>query len=651
MAGTPPSIRVPHRGGIALLAVVVVVALMATAALTFALLMQQNNQTARDYADQQQGQWAVDAALAQMLGLASLPAEQRQQMAAAGSAMFVQSLALEAPASDAGGVADSSLGGGAGASGDWTTGAMGAADSEMTVDWETALTDNSIVFDPTQPGFAIFDWRTAGQVRAGAAGRGGSGLSGGMSGGFGGSGGLGGGLSGGLSGGLGTGDSAELELEWGWTNESSKLHLAKLMEWEAAGTAASPILQQWCGLNPQQADRLLDWLDGDGSTRAFGAEASDYEQLGLRYSPLNRVPTSLELLLLVPGFSPQQVFGRNQATSIRIVSGDGEDGALDSDASGLAQFGRSQAAQIERDLQPEGAELDAADRATILALGLTSRLTVSSRQRHVNRRGQPQLPVNHSNLQALFAAVSARLEPGIATYLCLARQYGVQPGSVTSFGSGRAALELDGVELDFSLAATANLASLVTLVDSHVAIPRGGDEGVWIVNSPLQAATLQGEFAAQVAAMFEELTVANEAFSVGKIHWRLADPALIALIPGLNPQTRELLLMADQDEAATAEETPAGTGLAQRLAVWYQAGRLTPSQWQVLERELTDGGDVFSAYVFGHAGDYRAIRWAHVSVDASEKPPRQLDYRELLPPPPTLQALLAKLNENVLANP
>ena len=423
------------------------------------------------------------------------------------------------------------------------------------------------------------------------------------------------------------------------------------MQWEAAGTAASPILQQWCGLNPQQADRLLDWLDGDGSTRAFGAEASDYGQLGLRYSPLNRVPTSLELLLLVPGFSPQEIFGRNQATSIRIVAGDGEEGALDSDASGLAQFGRSQAAQIERDLQPEGAELDAADRATIVALGLTSRLTVSSRQRHVNRRGQPQLPVNHSNLQALFAAVSARLEPGIATYLCLARQYGVQSGSVTSFSSGRAALELDDVELDFSQVATANLASLVTLVDSHVAIPRPGEEGVWIVNSPLQAATLQAEFAAQVAAMFEELTVSNEAFSVGKIHWRLADPALIALIPGLNPQTRELLLMADRDESVPAEETPGGSGLAQRLAVWYQEGRLTPSQWQVLERELTDGGDVFSAYVFGHAGDYRAIRWAHVSVDASEKPPRQLDYRELMPPPPTLQALLAKLNDNVLANP
>lgn len=638
----PRRMRVgPSRVGVALLAVVVVVALMATAALTFALLMQQNNQTARDYADQQQGQWAVEAAVAQLMGLASLPLEQRAALGASGSAMFVQSLEVQAPASDAGGLGDSPAGGGVGTNTDWAAGALGEVDA--TVDWQTALRDDSVVFDPTQPGFAIFDWRTPRQMAATSAGIGGSRTASGLSSGSGGAFGLGGGLGGGTAG--------ELVLEWGWTNESSKLHLAKLLEWEAGGTPASPILQQWCGLSPQQADRLLDWLDSDEVTRAAGGEVGDYGQLGLRYAPLNRVPGSLDLLLLVPGISPQMLFGRNQITSIRIAASDSGAGLPGSDASGLAEFSRSQSAQIDRDLQPEGIDLPVEDRAQLAALGWGSRLTVSSRERHVNRRGQAKLPANHSNLQALFSAVSTRLEPGIATYLCLARQFGVQAGSVSSFGVGREALSLDAVELDFGRGAAVNLASLVDLVDSHVLIPREGDAGVWIVNSPLQGSTMQGEFATQVAAMWEELTVASEPFAVGRIHWRLADPALIGLIPGLTPQTRDLLLAAEQDVSAGGMEAPTVMGLAQQLATWYQENRLTRSQWQVMEREFTDGGDVYSAYVFGHAGDYRAIRWAQVTLDASETPPRQLDYREVLPPPPTLQALLAKLNENVLANP
>jgi hypothetical protein len=373
--------------------------------------------------------------------------------------------------------------------------------------------------------------------------------------------------------------------------------------------------------------------------------------MGLRYAPLNRVPTSLDLLLLVPGISPQMLFGRNQTTSIRIAAGDSEMGMPGSGTAGLAEFSRSQSAQIDRDLQPEGIELSAEDQAQLAALGWGSRLTVSSRERNINRGGQVKLPANHSNLQGLFAAASSRLEPSIATYLCLVRQFGVQAGSVSSFGSGREALALDAVELDFGRGASVTLSSLVELVDSHVVIPREGDAGVWIVNSPLSGSALEGEFATQVAALWEELTVSNEGFAVGKIHWRLADPALIALVPGLTPETRALLLEADQQEALGGSETAQVASLAQQLAGWYQENRLTRSQWQVVEREFTDGGDVFSAYVFGHAGDYRAIRWARVTLDASEKPPRQLDYREVLPPPPTLQALLAKLNENVLANP
>ena len=605
------------RPGIALLVVVIVIALLTTSALTFAVLMQQSNQTARTYADQQQSQWAVESAIAQMECLAALPPGPRESAVGADSTgLFLRSLTLQSPV-DAGG----SLGSLGAAEEDWVTDATGT-DAAVATDWETSLLDQDQKFDTTQPGFLIFDWEPGSASRAMAANstRSAGGLTSSMAG------------------------NSEITLRLGWTNESSKLHLSRLMRWEAAGVPVTELLQRWCGLSPQESDRMLDWLDADDQPRDLGDEAAAYAQRGLRYQPANHVPARLDTLLLVPGISPSLLYGQRQMITIRVEE---ETTSETESARSLADFGRSQQAQIDRDLQA-GAEAtnNADEREVLWELGLMSRLTVTAAERHQNRNGRLKLPINHRDLTQLFAATSSRLDPNLATYVCLARQHGLQEETASALDANQREITLDEIELDLSQPATTEIASLISLIDSYVRVPQA-DGSLALVRSPLRVADLQEEFAVRVSEVFEQMTAADRPVTESRLHWQLSDPALLAWIPGLSSETQILL----RDLAVSGTETPRETGmasLAAQAATWYRDGKLDRSQWQIVDRELTDGGDVYSAYIGAHAGDFRAFRWGQVMVDASGTQPEQVYYRELLPPPPTLQAVLATLNESAL---
>ena len=392
--------------GIALIAVVIVIALITTSALTFALLMQQSNQTARGYAEQQQSQWAMASAIAQLEALAARPPAQRSSIEnSQSSAMFLRSIELQLPSADLGG-----LGALGTAESDWVSNETGV-DQTLSSDVADFLDDSNETFDPTQPGFIIFDWNDGSSNASN------------------------------FSNAVSVAPSAtmfapsfsegsELTLRLGWTNESSKLHLSRLLQWEAAGVPVNDLLQRTCGLSPAQADRLLDWMDADDQPREFGAETSAYAQRGLSYRTANQVPPTVDSLLLIPGFSPRQLYGQRQSTTIRV--GDTASDRSES-AQALSDFTQSQQAQIDRDLQalPDSAGNEV-DRSLLVEIGLVGRLTVTSKERHQNPAGQLKLPLNHPDLQQLFTAVSGRIDPNLATYLCLARQYGVQEDSVST---------------------------------------------------------------------------------------------------------------------------------------------------------------------------------------------------------------------------
>lgn len=635
-----------QRHGLALILVVIMVALVATAGLSFALLMQQSNQSAAAQAERQQSQWARESAVAMLMSWSELT--RLQPVVPEGlppKAWLVRSLNL----GDGEGVlTSSSLSlGGSGGTGVRGLGAVNEPDATMGAGFGSASfdagggmaanestglawqDDEPVRFESAEPGYVVYDWdvdsgdgqRNLGETMISESGWGGQDS-------------------------VASGEASGVTMRLGWTAESGKLSLQRLLAWEQAAGTGAALLQGWCGLDPAQADALLDWLDSDDDVRPFGLEAEGLAAAGYRYRPLNRVPSSIEPLMLVPGLPPQVWVGTRDHWNLSLENwyqDPNEQGGIDSALEGLNQL---QEAQIERDLAPDLGENSATTRARVEALGLARFLTCWARERHVNVQGLPKIVVHQRDLQRLFSEVSTRLDPAAATYVCVARQFGVRDGQIESTSEGQTLASLDDISPDFGRPAAYNFSSLVALIDSHVQIPSDNNQ-ILIVNSPWTLRTAESDFPAKCQALFEQLTTAPELVTDSRLHWQEVDPDLLPWVPGLEESTRELL---SETGVAVGESSGATPGLAFQAATWFAEGRLSKSQWSLLDREFTDRSCVYSASIFSHAGDYRSIQWARVVIDASESPPRQVYCQEVLPPPPALPALSALIEYHVRSN-
>ena len=81
------------------------------------------------------------------------------------------------------------------------------------------------------------------------------------------------------------------------------------------------------GLSEEQIAGLLDWIDEDNSQQSEGAESSYYSGLDPSYYCKNALPTRLEELLLVRGFSKTDYLGEDANHNSKLDSNE-NDGSL-----------------------------------------------------------------------------------------------------------------------------------------------------------------------------------------------------------------------------------------------------------------------------------------------------------------------------------
>lgn len=105
-------------------------------------------------------------------------------------------------------------------------------------------------------------------------------------------------------------DAEDAGVRFGLENESGKLHLSAVLEWEKASSGAGrAALMRIPGMTETAADSILDWMDEDDEPRSFGAESEYYAGQKVPYSPRNGLPQNLEELLLVQGVTRALLYG------------------------------------------------------------------------------------------------------------------------------------------------------------------------------------------------------------------------------------------------------------------------------------------------------------------------------------------------------
>lgn len=432
---------------------------------------------------------------------------------------------------------------------------------------------------------------------------------------------------------------ASSEVRFGLQNESARLNLSVLLDWEQDQPgAASQALMQLPGMTEPIADAILDWIDGDDTPRPSGAEADYYVGRGLPYEPRNDVPAVLEELLLVRDVSRTSLFGTDTNANFR----------QDNDSSPTLQ-----AAGDTTSGQTPWARL----------------LTLYSAEANRTFQGEPRIDLNQDDLRPLHEQLTKAFDQRTADFVVAYRQFGPQappddgapPLATAASGASSAAAGPSGrwgtkpppdgqtVSLDLSQPAEYRIESILDLIEARVFLPPESqpdddllDESLEdLLEIPLEEFSELSEgsqpmrevpnpFADQrdqlrddLPRWFDLTTTVDQDVIRGRVNINQAGRLILLGIPELDESLVDRILAARDAFSSDA-------GDQYRYPIWlYTEGLVDLEQMRRLEPYLTCGGDVYRAQIVAFGESTRLVARGEVVLDASVSPPRQVYWKDL----------------------
>lgn len=380
-------------------------------------------------------------------------------------------------------------------------------------------------------------------------------------------------------------DEDVVDPRFGLTDESSRLNLTALMQWEAhdPGTGREGLMQL-PGMTLELADALLDWMDADDEPRESGAESEHYERIESAAPPTNGMPTALEELLLVRGVTRELLFG------------------ADANRNGIVEEGEvnTSVSRQRTSLPPD-------------ARGWEAYLTLTSAESNSDSLGEPRIQLNGPELAELHRAVIAEFDNRLADFVVQLRQYGPAPAGADQAGSA-------SVPVDLSQAAAFSIATPWDLIGVSVSVP-AGDRTV-LVKSPL--GENRESMRQYLPRVLDRLTTTDAPVIVGRVNVNGALRPVLAAIPGLDPSRVDEIVSKRQP---IAEDDPLA-----RHAAWLVLDDIIDlKSMRSLWPYLTGRGDVYRAQIVGSLDASEWVERVEVIVSATRHPARLLSWKDLRP--------------------
>jgi DNA uptake protein ComE-like DNA-binding protein len=370
------------------------------------------------------------------------------------------------------------------------------------------------------------------------------------------------------------------ELVFGFTNESSKLHLQTVLDWDkkipGSGQRA---LMQLPGMSADVADKILDWIDEDSLPRAMGAETDKYISQRSANLPRNKVPRALDELLLIPGVTQSDLFG--DAESSQRSRGRRKP-TVDSRASNSIQH-------------PPWSHY----------------LTVHGRERNETFEGEKRIFLNTADLVELHRQLASSLGVNWANFVVAYRQFGP---ARTSRGVTTVALEPD-----FTIQPKFQFNSELELIGSKVAVIKPARPPM-LLTSPLLANRVG--WAGELSRVMDRVSIDLRPEFRGRVNIELADREVLLAIPEMDPATADQIIF---------HRGFASIGSAQHIhPTWLlEQGIVDLNRMKSLLAHVTTGGDVFSAEVVAYFVDRPMLVYNEIAVDGVAPGHSQLYCRDL----------------------
>lgn len=390
---------------------------------------------------------------------------------------------------------------------------------------------------------------------------------------------------------------------FGLVDESSKINLNTLVFLDALQEGvAREILLQLPEMTEETADAILDWLDSDDEARDFGVESEFYQGLSPAYAAKNGPMDSLDELLLIPGVTPQLLFG------------------LDTNRNGI--------------LDPEeAASGDVSVNDSDLFLGWSAFLTLYSKESNLTAEGLPRINVNAEDLEQLYDDLKSTFNDQWANMVILYRCAPAEAiGEFNFADSGNGVRDLDGarVQLDFGVLESErkfdtilDLFNLTINVADYAGVTSPDDVLSDTVRSPVTTLNM----GLTIPLMMESLTTFEGTTIPGRINIMQAPRRVLLAIPGLDEEMVDLIV--ERRGTDFELDDPDGADLNRRYETWLMVeGLLDITTMKTLMKYVCAGGDVYRAEIVGYFPDGIATSRAEAVIDTTVPIPRVLFWRD-----------------------
>ena len=380
-------------------------------------------------------------------------------------------------------------------------------------------------------------------------------------------------------------------IRYGITNESTRLNLAVLPEWEKQQPgAAREALMQLPEMTEEIADSILDWIDADDNARPMGAEADYYRSENLPYTPRNAVPGCIEELLLVKGVTRQKLLGNDQNQDYEIGPGESEAGSGDGNGD---------------ESLPAWASL----------------LTLYSVEKNLTSTGEPRIYLNDNKLTKLYRDLNERTEEDWARFIVLYRQFG--PSTESQIKSEAAKVPNNG-EIPrprLSQPAKFSIESIVDLIGTKVIVPgRNAKRTPKIAISPFsEEGSAMQEY---LPKLLDQTTLDKRPLLQGRVNINLAPREVLAAVPGIGEELANRITAARNTSEQDEEAIPGPAWLVTN-------GTVSLTELKRILPNITTGGDAFRAQIVGFFDHNRLFARAELVIDATNEPSRRVYWKDL----------------------
>ncbi len=440
-------------------------------------------------------------------------------------------------------------------------------------------------------------------------------------------------------------DPAGTALRNGLVDESGRLNLNRLLNFELDEDQSREMLMYLPDMTEEVADAILDWIDSDEIPRTYGAESDYYTSLEPPYETRNGAMESIDELLQVAGVTADLLYGEDANRNGKLDPNEN-----DGDAS-----------------EP----FDNAD--GVLQPGWAAFLTVNARELNQRADGAARTYINNGVLDELYDSLAEEFDEDIAQFVVAFRMSGpyvdpndpaAQEAAAGSTNSGTPTTSSDDnsdsnsrdggtsqnsqgslVEaaaaignalggnaqgsvtrggMDLSKGAKYDLKSLYELIGAQVEVEIEGQKQ--LLNSPWAAdpASMQS----YLPTLMDALTVVEGPELSGRIN---INQARIEILLGIPDMTEEIAQAITSSPMIGAEGEALAELAAQRANTgWLVSQGIVDLPTMIkLDRFLTGRGHVFRAQVVGFFEDGGGYTRIEATIDSTESPARIVAVSDL----------------------